>query len=138
MTETYLTVRYAETDRMGIVHHSKYYPWFEIGRSEFTAQAGLKYSDMESMGIMMPLVETGARYLGTCTYEDEIVIRTYLKSIKAAKCEFYYEVYKKDGMTLITTGKTVHGFVDKNMRPVNMKKKYPDLYQKLESLVEEY
>lgn len=136
MTETHITVRYAETDRMGIVHHSRYYPWFEIGRGDFTMQAGLKYSEMEKMGIMMPLVETGARYIGSCTYEDEIIVRTYLRSIKAAKCEFNYEVYKLPEKKLITIGKTVHGFVDLSMKPINLKRAFPELYKKLEALIE--
>jgi len=59
MTETFLTVRYSETDRMGIVHHSRYYPWFEIARSDFIKQIGIKYSELEEKGILMPLVETG-------------------------------------------------------------------------------
>ena len=78
MTETFLTVRYSETDRMGIVHHSRYYPWFEIARGDFIKQIGLKYSELEAKGIMMPLIETGAKYHGSCTYEDEVVIEKHM------------------------------------------------------------
>lgn len=137
MTETFLTVRYSETDRMGIVHHSRYYPWFEIARSDFIKQIGLKYSELEAKGIMMPLTETGAKYYGSCTYEDEVVIETKLVKLGPAKCEFSYRVYKLPERKLITVGKTVLGFVDANMRPVNMKKVYPEYYNKLEDLVEE-
>ena len=137
MTETFLTVRYSETDRMGIVHHSRYYPWFEIARSDFIKQIGLKYSELEEKGVLMPLVETGSRYLGSCTYEDEIVIETRLAKLGPAKCEFSYNVYKLPERKLINIGKTVLGFVDTDMRPVNMKKVHPELFDKLEALIEE-
>ncbi|MBQ6558755.1 MAG: thioesterase family protein, partial [Clostridia bacterium] len=61
-SETFLTVRYAETDMMGIVHHSRYYPWFEVARTEFIKKTGLTYTEMEQMGILLPLTETGAKY----------------------------------------------------------------------------
>ena len=67
-SKTYLTVRYAETDMMGIVHHSRYYPWFEQARTDFIKETGMSYSQMEKMGILLPLVETGARYLNGLTY----------------------------------------------------------------------
>lgn len=135
ITKTKIIVRYSETDRMGIVHHSRYYPWFEIARSEFVKLAGMSYSKMEDAGVLMPLVETGAKYLGVCTFEDEVEVTACLKSLSAAKCEFYYEVYK-DGK-IITKGKTIHGFVDKNFRPLNLKKKNPEIYSFLEELIEE-
>jgi len=136
MTETFLTVRYSETDRMGIVHHSRYYPWFEIARSDFIKQIGIKYSELEEKGILMPLVETGSRYFGSCTYEDEIVIETRLVKLWPAKCEFSYNVYKLPERKLINIGKTVLGFVDTNMVPVNMKKVHPEYYNKLEGLID--
>ena len=122
---------------MGIVHHSRYYPWFEIARGDFIKQIGLKYSELEAKGIMMPLIETGAKYHGSCTYEDEVVIETKLKRLTPAKCEFGYEVFKLPERQLITTGKTVLGFVDVNMRPINIKKAHPEYYNKLEMLIEE-
>ena len=55
VTESKITVRYAETDKMGIVHHSVYAVWFEVGRTDFIRQAGMPYSVMEQKGIMTPL-----------------------------------------------------------------------------------
>ena len=62
VSETHLTVRYAETDMMGIVHHSRYYPWFEVARTDFIKKIGMSYTEMEKMGIMLPLTETAAKY----------------------------------------------------------------------------
>ena len=134
-SETYLTVRYAETDMMGIVHHSRYYPWFEQARTDFIKETGISYSQMEKMGVLLPLVETGARYLNGLTYEDEVLVTTQLRVLKAAKCEFYYEVYRMPERKLCATGKTVHGFVDPAFRPMNLKKKFPELWDKLCVLV---
>ena len=61
ISQTRLTVRYAETDMMGVVHHSRYYPWFEQARTDFIKETGLTYSDMERMGILLPLIETGCK-----------------------------------------------------------------------------
>ena len=61
ISKSYLTVRYAETDMMGIVHHSRYYPWFEVARTDFIKSTGISYSEMEQQGILLPLTETGAK-----------------------------------------------------------------------------
>ena len=57
-----LQVRYKETDQMGVVHHSNYYTWFEVGRTDFIRQIGLSYKDMEKMGLMLPVLETHCTY----------------------------------------------------------------------------
>lgn len=135
ITKTYLTVRYAETDRMGIVHHSRYYPWFEVARTDFIKEFGGSYSKMEEAGILMPLTESHARYFGGLTYEDEAVVLCRLAEMGVAKCRFEYEVYRKSDNKLMTTGYTKHGFVDKNFVPVNLKKKAYDMWKLLDSVV---
>ena len=81
INETEIKVRYAETDKMGIVHHSRYYPWFEVGRTELFAKKGKSYGEMEADGVMMPLVETRCRYIVPAKYEDELIIRTTIESL---------------------------------------------------------
>lgn len=134
-SETRLTVRYAETDMMGIVHHSRYYPWFEMARTDFIKKSGMTYSEMEKMGVLLPLTETAAKYYGGLRYEDEAVVRCRMTKLTVARCEFGYEVYKLPEMKLMTTGKTGHGFVNRDFVPINLKKAYPDLWEKLSSLV---
>lgn len=135
ISETHLTVRYAETDMMGIVHHSRYYPWFEVARTDFIKKSGMSYTEMENMGILLPLTETAAKYYYGLRYEDEVVIKCYLTKLTVARCEFEYEVYKKPEMKLMTTGKTGHGFVNKEFVPINLKKLYPDVWKSLSDLV---
>lgn len=134
VSKTYLTVRYAETDMMGIVHHSRYYPWFEVARTDFIKKSGVSYTEMENMGVMLPLTETGAKYLYGLKYEDEVLITCKLTKLSVARCEFNYEVYKMPEMKLMSTGKTSHGFVNRDFVPINLKKAHPDLWEKLCSL----
>lgn len=135
ISETELTVRYAETDMMGIVHHSRYYPWFEIARGEFIKKIGLTYGEMENMGILLPLTETYCKYIQGLTYEDEVIIRCRIEKLSVARISFLYEVIRKKDMIKTSEGRTVHGFVDKNMRPINMKKDYQELWDKMAALV---
>lgn len=130
-SKTYLTVRYAETDMMGIVHHSRYYPWFEVARTEFIKKNVMSYSDMEKMGILLPLTETGAKYYHGLRYEDKVMIECRMSRLSVARCEFEYKVYKLPEMQLACEGITKHGFVDKDFCPINLKKKFPEIWEKL-------
>lgn len=135
-TATVLEVRYAETDMMGIMHHSRYYPWFEVARTDFIKQIGMTYSEMEKMGIMMPLTETGAKYISGLKYEETAEVSCTLCELSVARCGFYYSVKRLSDGKITTTGITRHAFVDSGFKPINLKKKFPELYEKFEKLVE--
>ncbi|MCD8390901.1 MAG: acyl-CoA thioesterase [Firmicutes bacterium] len=135
VSKTYLTVRYAETDMMGIVHHSRYYPWFEIARGDYIKKSGVSYRSLEDMGIMMPLSQSGAKYHGGLKYDDEVMITCVMEKLTVARCRFKYEVYKLPETELKTTGYSEHGFVDaKTFAPINIKKTHPDIWDKIMSL----
>jgi acyl-CoA thioester hydrolase len=132
---TELTVRYAETDQMGIVHHSNYYVYFEAAREDFIAGSGIKYKDMEAEGIMMPIAETQCKYHEGAKYADELIIETIVEELSPVKVELQYTVLRKADGKLLARGKTVQAFVDKNsFRVLNIKKKHPDIWLKLEAL----
>lgn len=133
--ETKLVVRYAETDQMGIVHHSRYYPWFEVARTEFIKKSGMSYTEMEKMGIWLPLVESSARYIDGLHYEDEVLIKTKLVKLTAATCEFAYEVYRESDGKLMTKGRTLHAFTDSTFKPFSLKKRFPEVWDKLTELM---
>lgn len=135
-SETKLTVRYAETDMMGIVHHSRYYPWFEVARTDFIKATGMTYTEMERRGILLPLTETAAKYHYGLRYEDEVIVTCTLTKLTVARCEFKYEVYKLPEMKLMTEGKTGHGFINRDFEPINLKKTYPDVWEKLTGLMQ--
>lgn len=129
-SESKVVVRYAETDKMGIVHHSVYPIWYELARTDFIKMIGMTYSDLENLGIMLPLVELNCKYIKPADYEDVLIIRVSVSKLTPARIEFSYEVYKED--ILINTGITVHAWVGKDLRPTNMKKNFPDIYEKLQ------
>lgn len=134
-SSTNITVRYAETDQMAIVHHSNYYVYFETAREDFIAGASIRYKDMEEAGVMMPLVETQCKYHEGAKYADKLIVETLLEELSPIKVALQYNVIRETDGKVIAKGKTVQAFVDKNtFRIVNLKRKYPELWQKLESL----
>ena len=95
-SDTQIRVRYAETDQMGVVYHSNYFPYFESARAESIRQLGFTYADMEKMGVIMPVVDVHCRYLRPARYDDLLTIRTILKELPVHhKIEFHHEVYNE-------------------------------------------
>lgn len=129
-SESNVIVRYAETDKMGIVHHSVYPIWYELARTDFIKLVGMTYSEMEASGVKTPLVELQSHYLKPADYEDELTIRVYIGKLTPVRVQFNYEVYKKD--VLINTGYTIHAWVGNDLKPVNMKKHYLAMYEKIQ------
>lgn len=109
-------VRYQETDKMGIVHHSVYYIWFEAGRTEWMREQGLTYRECETKGWLLPLVECGAKYLSPAYYDDLVEIETELTSHEGAGFYFSYRVTNLETKKLLATGFTKHVCVDANHR----------------------
>lgn len=136
--ETSIVVRYAETDQMGIVHHSVYPIWYEVARTELIRQIGISYSQMEAMGVMTPLVELKCRYKGVTHYEDRLTLRSWVSKLSPASVEFAYEVYREGETAACNFGSTLHAWVDaSSFRPINMKKRYPEIYAAIEKMAEQ-
>lgn len=110
-------VIYADTDKMGVCYYANYFRWFEAARSEYFRALGLPYTECEKKGIMLPVVETGARYLGTSTYDDLLVVRTSVSEFGRSTLKFEYQIFEKTSMKLLVTGFSVHVFVDHTMKP---------------------
>lgn len=111
--ETRLRVRYAETDRMGVVYHSNFVIWFEVGRVELLRQLGFEYSQMERQdNCHIPVVDLRVRYKAPAQYDDEIVIRTELKNVRTSLLHFSYEIFRERDRALLATGETMHIIVD--------------------------
>ncbi|NUQ37728.1 MAG: acyl-CoA thioesterase [Caldilineales bacterium] len=119
ISETQLRVRYAETDAMGIVHHSRYIPWFELGRSDWLRQAGLAYPDFVALGYYLTVVEVGARYLKPAVYDELITVRTWMEEMHSRGLRIAYEVVNAAGETLVT-GFTRHICITHDGRPARM------------------
>ena len=111
-TETQLRVRYAETDQMGVVYHSNYFPYFETARAESIRQLGFTYADMEKMGIIMPVIEVQCRYLRPALYDDLLTIKVILKELPVHhKIEYHNEVFNEKN-ELLATGKIIFYFME--------------------------
>lgn len=118
MTTTFrLTVRYAETDAQGIVHHANYLVWFEEGRSDFLRQRGLNYSDFEKAGYFVVVGEASVKYRAPAFYEEEITVETTLERCRGKLMRFAYRALNPAG-TLVAEGRTVHLVVGRDRRPV--------------------
>ncbi|HEX7903587.1 MAG TPA: thioesterase family protein [Chitinophagaceae bacterium] len=120
-TETAIRVRYAETDQMGVVYHSNYFPYFESARAESIRDLGFTYADMEKMGVIMPVVDVHCRYLQPARYDDLLTIKTILKELPVHhKIEFHHEVFNEK-KELLAIGKLILYFMEaKTMKRTTM------------------
>ncbi|MDB3938343.1 acyl-CoA thioesterase [Flavobacteriaceae bacterium] len=111
-TTTKIRVRYAETDQMGFVHHGNYAQFFEIGRLDWITKIGVSYKNMESKGILLPVVFLETNYLKPAYYDDELIIETFLLEKPTSKIKFGYNIYNKN-KDIITKGITHLAFMNK-------------------------
>lgn len=136
-SRTKITVRYAETDKMGIVHHSVYPVWYEVGRTDYIKMFGMTYTQVEEAGVLMPLTNLNCSFVLPARYEDNLIIRTKVMTLSAARISFSYSVKKINDdqtETELGYGVTEHGFIDKNtFRPCNLKKRLPQLYEQIKA-----
>ncbi len=130
-TSTVFTARYAETDQMGIVHHSNYPIWFEAGRTDFLKKAGVSNTSIEAKGVLLPLYEMNCRFISPAKYEDEIVVETRIKTLSCVRISFSYQVFNASNNKPIATGETLHAWTDKTLKPLNAEKKIPEVYSAL-------
>jgi acyl-CoA thioester hydrolase len=111
-----VTVRYAETDMMGIVYHGSYLPWFEIGRTTLLKEIGVPYRQLEADGYRLPVLEVTAKYLRPAVYDDALTIVTTMREKPLLRIRLEYEVFR--GEELLATGCSLHAFVDLQGKPV--------------------
>jgi acyl-CoA thioester hydrolase len=108
-SETRLRVRYAETDQAGVVYHSNYLIWFEVGRVELCRDYGFNYRDMEKEAdAYLPVTELRVRYRAPAKYDDEIMIRTRVVEMRSRAIKFAYEVLRISDGALLAEGETHH------------------------------
>lgn len=132
--EVKLRVRYAETDRMGIVYHSNFAIWFEVGRVELLRQLGFEYRQMEQQdNCHIPVVDLRVRYKAPAQYDDEIVVRTELKNMRASLLHFAYKVFRERDRALLATGETMHIIVDDKLERRALPEKYMKAFGKQSS-----
>ncbi|MFT8363270.1 MAG: thioesterase family protein [Sporolactobacillus sp.] len=131
-SKTCLRVRYNETDKMGIVHHSQYVNWFEVARTDWVRQIGLSYRQVEEEGLMIPVIGITVNYHSPATYDDEIIIETQLIHYDSIKMTFAYTVSNSSNSRLLVDGTSTHCWTDLNMKPVSLRRRRPDLHKQLQ------
>ncbi|HLN59857.1 MAG TPA: thioesterase family protein [Thermoanaerobaculia bacterium] len=111
MVETPVRVRYAETDRMGIVYHSHYIVWFEIGRTDYCRAAGMPYRAMEDSGLFILVTGVECRYRRPARYDDALRVRSHITELASRGLSFGYEIVDETDR-LLAEGSTRHVFAD--------------------------
>lgn len=125
---TELTVRYAETDAQGIVHHANYLIWFEEGRSEFLRQQGFRYSELEQAGYYVVVAEAEVRYRAPAFYEDRLIVETTLCRLRRKLLEFRYRILGPENKLLVE-GRTLHMVLGRERRPTGLPQEFIDCLQ---------
>lgn len=110
-----ITVRYAETDMMGIVYHGSYIPWFEVARTQLLREQGFPYRQLEADGYRIPVLEVGAKFIRPAVYDDQLTIIATIREKPSLRIRIEYEVRRGD--ELLATGQSAHAFCDVNGRP---------------------
>lgn len=125
VSESRIRVRYAETDQLGVVYHSNHFIWFEVGRVEFLRQLGFSYREMERQDkCHLAVVDAHCRYRAPASYDDEIVVRTYLKNVREKVVHFGYELLRASDGVLIAEGETTHIAIDGDKKTTTFPEKY--------------
>jgi len=120
-------VRYAETDQMGVVYYANYLVWMEVARVEYCQAIGFRYREMEiEDGIFLAVAESHCRYVSPARFDDEVLIQTRVTDVSRRFVSFDYEM-SVDGRR-VSTGRTRHIFLGRDLRPVRLPDKYLDLF----------
>lgn len=105
-----IRVIYADTDAMGIVYHTNYIKWFEVGRNEFMRENGFKYGNLEQNGYYLPLTKVYCHYLLPARYDDVVLVETTIDYFRRVSLKFDYEIWDEKREMCLVEGSTVHAF----------------------------
>lgn len=119
-TSLELRVRYAETDKMGVVYHSHYLIWCELGRTDHIREGGMSYREMEEAGIMLAVAEANVRYRAPARYDDLIRVETTLTDVSSRAVTFEYRILNAETGVLLATASTLLVALDSSHRVVKL------------------
>lgn len=125
---TSVRVIYADTDAMGVVYHTNYIKWFEVGRCELLRSIGFPYSVLEESGIMLPVIECGCKYRMPARYDEVLEVTAKIAEIKGATVTIDYDIRKQETGELLVTGFTKHAITNMEFKPVRLRDKNRALY----------
>lgn len=128
-------VKYYETDKMGITHHSNYIRWMEEARIAFLDEIGYGYAKLENDGIVSPVIGVVCEYKTPTTFDDEVEIKVQVKEFKGVKLVIEYIMINVKTGDLVLKGQTKHCFVNKDNKPIILKRDFPEFDKKLKEIV---
>lgn len=125
---TTLRVRYAETDKMGVVYYANFLVWFEVARADLMRSLGWTYREMEAAGVSLPVLEAHCEYRRPARYDDEIEVRTEGRMLSPIRMKFSYIVVRRGDGVVTAEGYTVHAAVDAAGRPCRLPGRVKDAF----------
>ena len=136
--EYHRRVKYYETDRMGVVHHSNYLRLLEDARMDWLGDNLITYSKLEKLGVLIPCVSASGNFLNYLRFDDPFKVVITLTDFKGVKMSFAYQIFNTDTDELCYEGVSSHFFaIDGSYKPyLSFRKEFPELYKKMLSLVE--
>ena len=117
---TKVRVIYADTDALGIVYHTNYIKWFEIGRGELLRELGIPYSQIENMGYNLPLTEVNCHYLYPARYDQIVLIETQIIFVTRASIKFRFLIWDEKQEKTLAEGESVHACINKQGKIVRI------------------
>lgn len=122
ISEKQVEVRYAETDQMGVVHHSSYIIWCELGRTQIVKDLGFDYAELERSGYVSPVLDISVQYKKAMRYGQVATVRTWIESHGKLRTTYGYEILHEDG-SVAATATSQHTLIRKDtFRPVALRK----------------
>ncbi len=127
-TEAKIRVRFSETDAMGVVYHSNYLAWFEVSRTQLLTELGVPYRELQDKGFLLPVLEASVKYRIPARFGDDVIVRAMMKEIPRARIKIEYEVLR--GEEILTTGATLHAFMNRNLQAIRPPKFFLETLEK--------
>jgi acyl-CoA thioester hydrolase len=125
---TTLRVRYAETDRMGVVYYANYLVWFEVARADLLRSLGWTYREMEDSGVLLPVIEAQCEYRRPARYDEEVEIRTRGSILSPVRMAFEYEISIKGQSDVAAVGRTLHAATTADGRPCRLPERVREVF----------
>lgn len=123
ITAVELRVRYAETDQMGVAHHSHYLVWCEVARTDHMRRRGVTYREIEARGLRLAVVSASVRFRQSARYDDLLSVRCWVREVASRRVVFGYAIDRPDDGTLVATAETALIALDAGLRLTSI----PDL-----------
>ena len=125
---SHVRVRYAETDKMGVVYYANYLVWFEVGRTDLLRLSGWTYRDMEADGYALPVVEAHCEYRQSAKYDDELEVRTSGALLSPVRVRFEYEIIRTADAAPLASGHTIHASLDPLGKPRRLPQRVREMF----------